>query len=72
LKRIQENTRLAEGLGFGLGHIFSYLSNEQQSLMLKESRAAALGNQEFAKGLGNGIGQSFPILVLHFKMMLSL
>jgi class 3 adenylate cyclase len=62
LKRIQENTRLAEGLGFGLGHIFSYLSNEQQSLMLKESGAEELGNQEFAKGLGNGIGQSFPIL----------
>ncbi|HEU4444427.1 MAG TPA: adenylate/guanylate cyclase domain-containing protein [Nitrososphaeraceae archaeon] len=63
LKRIQEeNIGLAQGLGFALGHIFSYLSKEQQGLVLKESRAAALGNQEFAKGLGNGIGRSFPIL----------
>jgi hypothetical protein len=57
-KRAQENSHFAKVLGFGLGHVFSYLDNELQNKIVQKSNE----NNPLATGLSIELGDVYYYL----------
>jgi len=59
LEKAEQNSKLAESLGLGLGHFISYIPKYQREKIFGKK---LLTNFAFAYGYGIGIGHSFPSL----------
>jgi len=60
LKQIRNDSGYARALGFAIGHVYTSMSDEQRSIIMQQ--ADDNNKTEFAYGLGDGLGHSFPSL----------